>query len=157
MKTAHRACQRGACLVMVNRHTAAMIDGQVIDWTNGRQHRVQSVYLITKKGDAIPFNINGTPAVVNINDGQAVEPKKPAVPTETRKRRGTDRFGSRLGTMSAAINAAMKRGWQSNWDIMVITGADKARVNVHMKWLMERGFVEHSGGYYRLTDNVVTD
>lgn len=38
---------RGYYLVFVKNHVAAMVNGKVLDWTEGRRHRVQEVWKVT--------------------------------------------------------------------------------------------------------------
>lgn len=46
MKTIARAFPRGRHIVQVNGHVAALVDGKVEDWTDGRQYRVHRVLSI---------------------------------------------------------------------------------------------------------------
>jgi len=36
--------QEGSYILYVRGHVAALVDGEVIDWTDGRRHRIQEVY-----------------------------------------------------------------------------------------------------------------
>lgn len=42
-----RALRNGRYVLQVRRHVAAMIDGEVCDWSQGRRHRLQAVYSFT--------------------------------------------------------------------------------------------------------------
>jgi hypothetical protein len=42
-----RALKSGRFVVQVSRHVAAVVDGKVIDWTEGRRHRVEDIYECT--------------------------------------------------------------------------------------------------------------
>lgn len=48
--TASRLGWRGAFVLSFSEHVAAMVDGEVFDWVNGRRHRLQNIYRIVKKG-----------------------------------------------------------------------------------------------------------
>ena len=41
-----RKLQKGKYLVLTRSHALAMIDGEVLDWTKGRRHRVVAIYKI---------------------------------------------------------------------------------------------------------------
>jgi hypothetical protein len=40
---------KGDYICMVRGHVAAVVDGSVIDWTEGRRHRITEVYELTRK------------------------------------------------------------------------------------------------------------
>lgn len=145
MTTAHRACSNGACLVFVRGHVAAMVDGKVLDWTDGRKHRVQEIYKIVDPK-------NPTPAPKTEDYFPTVRPLIPRpAPTPARPRGlGSDRFGSKIGTQSAMINAAMTLELQTIEQIMAKTGLSRGRVKAHMGWLIERHFVTTIGNEYAL-------
>ena len=42
----------GAYAVLVRGHVAGMVDGKVIDWSQGRRHRIKTVYHVTKDANA---------------------------------------------------------------------------------------------------------
>lgn len=44
MKTIGQRYYRGRYLVFVSGHVAAMIDGKIEDWTEGRRHRVTEIW-----------------------------------------------------------------------------------------------------------------
>ncbi len=48
MTTINRLYPKGTYLVFVSGHVAAMIDGEIMDWTAGRRHRVVDLLRITK-------------------------------------------------------------------------------------------------------------
>ena len=50
MITAERdtSLRSGRYCVLVRGHVAAMVDGKVVDWTQGRRHKIQAVYAVTK-------------------------------------------------------------------------------------------------------------
>ena len=52
MKTAERdpRLQSGRFSVLVRGHVAGMIDGNVVDWSQGRQHRIKAIYEWTGQG-----------------------------------------------------------------------------------------------------------
>lgn len=50
VRTAERVLQRGTFLVRVSGHILCIKDGEVQDWTAGRQHRVKAVYRVVKSG-----------------------------------------------------------------------------------------------------------
>ena len=43
-----RFFRRGSYVAQVRGHVAAVVDGQVIDWTAGRRHRIKYIYQCTK-------------------------------------------------------------------------------------------------------------
>lgn len=43
-----RRLARGQFLVFTRSHVAAVVDGDVVDWTDGRRHRITSVYQVNK-------------------------------------------------------------------------------------------------------------
>ena len=47
MKTIGQACRRGFYIVLVNGHVAAVVNGQVEDWTNDRRHHVRAYWKVT--------------------------------------------------------------------------------------------------------------
>lgn len=42
-----RKLAKGKFVLQVRGHVAAMVDGKVIDWTEGRRHRIRAVYAFT--------------------------------------------------------------------------------------------------------------
>lgn len=60
--------RNGRWVLQVSRHVAACVDGKVIDWTQGRRHRLQCAYRFTK--------MEGTPECDIV---------KPAAPKTRRK------------------------------------------------------------------------
>lgn len=48
MTTIGKVCQRGYYIAVVDGHAAAVINGEVCDWTEGRRNRVKRLYRITK-------------------------------------------------------------------------------------------------------------
>lgn len=42
--TRDRRLAKGRFICMVRGHVAAVVDGEVIDWTDGRRHRIKEVY-----------------------------------------------------------------------------------------------------------------
>jgi hypothetical protein len=54
MITAERdpALRAGRYCVLVRGHVAALVDGQIIDWTQGRRHKIQAVYEVTPMATA---------------------------------------------------------------------------------------------------------
>lgn len=50
VRTIGAQLRRGKFLVRVNRHVLAVVDGKVMDWTDGRLHRVKDVYEVVSKG-----------------------------------------------------------------------------------------------------------
>ncbi len=61
-----------------------------------------------------------------------------------------DRFGSREGTGSAKINAAMTAKVQTVAQIAEKTELSIARVRNHMKWLLDRDFISKTDNGYKL-------
>jgi hypothetical protein len=51
MVTAERdpALRNGGFICMVRGHVAAVVDGEVIDWTEGRRHQVKEVYELKRR------------------------------------------------------------------------------------------------------------
>lgn len=136
MRSVHRLCETGRCLVFVHRHVAAMIDGKVQDWTAGRCHRVKSVYVITDP--------NAPVVVVEPVPAPKGEPLPKRAP---RKFTGVDRFGSKKGSQSATINDML--GDYTWWSVEAMAdtlGLSASRVRNHMRWLMDRGYVTRSLG-----------
>lgn len=43
MRTITERCQHGSYLVFMRGHVAAVVNGEVMDWTKGRLHRVTSI------------------------------------------------------------------------------------------------------------------
>lgn len=81
MKTIGRVFPKGRHIVQVNGHVAALVDGEVEDWTKGRQHRVTRVLTVTP-GAAHPY----TPVVhpvraklKNLNPQPVINYKKSVV------------------------------------------------------------------------------
>ena len=54
MITAERdsSISSGNYAVLVQGHVAGLVDGQLIDWSAGRRHRIQAVYAVTKDANA---------------------------------------------------------------------------------------------------------
>lgn len=49
-----RAFRSGRYVCQVRRHVAALVDGKVIDWSQGRRHRLQAVYAFTPIPGFVP-------------------------------------------------------------------------------------------------------
>ena len=49
-----RNLRRGAFMLEVRGHVAGMIDGQIVDWTDGRLHRIKAVWEVTKDAVVAP-------------------------------------------------------------------------------------------------------
>lgn len=49
MKTVGRLARRGYYIVLVRRHVAAVVNGDVEDWSTDHKHRVLKVWKVTKK------------------------------------------------------------------------------------------------------------
>lgn len=47
-KTVAKACQEGYYLCRIKGHIFAVVDGQVMDWTEGRKHRINFIYKVLK-------------------------------------------------------------------------------------------------------------
>lgn len=47
-----RAFRSGSFCVLVRGHVAALVDGNVIDWSQGRRHRIAAVYEVTRNANA---------------------------------------------------------------------------------------------------------
>lgn len=47
-KTIGKMCKDGHYLCRVKGHIFAVVDGQVMDWTEGRRHRIYAVYKVFK-------------------------------------------------------------------------------------------------------------
>lgn len=62
MITAERDPQlsSGSYCVLVRGHVAALVEGKVIDWSQGRRHKIQAVYAVTKN-DNVPTPIPTAP------------------------------------------------------------------------------------------------
>lgn len=138
VKTVGRSYKDGRYLVFVHRHVAAMVDGKIIDWTEGRCHRIKSLYKIV---DANAPVVEPSPV-----------PAPEAEPLPKRMK-GTDRFGSKIGSQSALINATMlDYSWFSVERLADATGLSQSRVRNHINWLMDRGYVSKSLGssFYQL-------
>jgi len=54
MITAERdpALRSGRFAILVRGHVAGMIDGDIVDWSQGRRHRIQAVYEVTGQAAA---------------------------------------------------------------------------------------------------------
>lgn len=87
--------QPGAHLIYMRGHVAAVVAGQVADWTRGRRHRVSSIFRITPPTQP-------TPAVTE-----------------------TDNWGTRLGTKAARINRAITHSPQTMKQLMAAAGVDQ--------------------------------
>lgn len=62
--------RHGRYAVLVRGHVAGMIDGEVVDWSDGRRHRIQAVYECT--GQAIaPVSPNAGPLPKGSSDWQS--------------------------------------------------------------------------------------
>lgn len=46
-KTIGKRLNRGHYMCQVRGHVFAVVDGKVLDWTNGRNHRIERVYKVT--------------------------------------------------------------------------------------------------------------
>ncbi len=42
-----RALKAGKYVLRVRGHVAAMVDGKIVDWTQGRRHRINNIYTFT--------------------------------------------------------------------------------------------------------------
>lgn len=62
---------------------------------------------------------------------------------------GTDRFGNRLGTSAAAINAVITKEPQTAEQLAAKAGVSVARIGTHMPCPIKRGFVVKEGKTYR--------
>lgn len=49
-----RNLRRGAFMLEVRSHVAGMVDGQIVDWSEGRLHRIKAVWEITKDAVVAP-------------------------------------------------------------------------------------------------------
>lgn len=47
-----RKLRNGNFVVLVRGHVAALLDGKVVDWSQGRRHRIKAVYEVTKNAHA---------------------------------------------------------------------------------------------------------
>jgi hypothetical protein len=47
MSTIGKLCKRGYWMALVNGHIAAVVNGQVEDWTEGRRHQVLAVWKVS--------------------------------------------------------------------------------------------------------------
>lgn len=144
MRTVNKLCPTGRCLVFVHRHVAAMVDGKVQDWTAGRCHRVESVYVISDPNAPVVV-VKPTPV-----PAPGAEPLPKRAP---RKFTGVDKFGSKIGSQSAIINALLgDYEWWTVEAIAATVGLSVSRVRNHMRWLMDRGYVSrsYSGTSYQL-------
>jgi len=48
IKTIGRKFPKGTYIILTRTHALAMIDGTIHDWTDGRRHPIETMYLITK-------------------------------------------------------------------------------------------------------------
>ena len=48
VRTLEREIGKRTLLVHTSRHVLAVVDGKVHDWTRGRLHRIQEIYLVEK-------------------------------------------------------------------------------------------------------------
>jgi len=48
-KTIGERLKRGYWLCRVRHHIFAVVNGMVLDWTDGRQHRIERIYRVTKR------------------------------------------------------------------------------------------------------------
>jgi len=55
-----RKLQSGSYAVLVRGHVAAMVDGKVIDWSQGRRHRIAAIYEVTKDAN-VPAPVPAKP------------------------------------------------------------------------------------------------
>lgn len=77
VRTAERVLGAGTFLVRVSGHILCIKDGEVQDWTAGRQHRVKAVYRVSKVGEEAPMI--SEPSVVRVTVNPEVKTGK-AVP-----------------------------------------------------------------------------
>jgi len=54
-----RKLATGRYAVLVRGHVAGMIDGDVVDWSDGRRHRIQAVYEVTGQAQAPMAVVHG--------------------------------------------------------------------------------------------------
>jgi predicted ArsR family transcriptional regulator len=59
-----------------------------------------------------------------------------------------DRFGNRVGTQAAVINAALTSKPQTAAQVAEATGLNAGRIASHFKWLLERGHVVKTDAGY---------
>jgi len=52
-KTVGRLLQEGSYLCRVKGHIFAVIDGRVLDWTDGKRHRINRIYKVEKANQPI--------------------------------------------------------------------------------------------------------
>ena len=82
----------------------------------------------------------------------ATKTTKKTTKANTTKAKATttkDRFGSREGTESATINAAMTARPQTVAAIAEKTGLGTSRVRNHMKWLLDREHITKTDDGYK--------
>jgi hypothetical protein len=78
--TAARVLRRGKYLVRIRRHVLAIVDGQVHDWTDGRQHRVQQVFEIIQPAAVVETPVAlPTPAPIPRPAPKAIVAVRPIV------------------------------------------------------------------------------
>lgn len=65
-----RKLANGRFAVLVRGHVAGMIDGDVVDWSDGRRHRIQAVYEVTGQAVA-PVSPNAGPLPKGSSDWQS--------------------------------------------------------------------------------------
>lgn len=69
VRTIGSQLRRGKFLVRVSRHVLAVVDGKVMDWTEGRLHRVKDVYEVVPAGSPIDV------APVAVKSVNKIEPR----------------------------------------------------------------------------------
>lgn len=91
----------------------------------------------------IPFGAHVTQGVEHMAKKSPAKKstKKPAAKTTSA---GRDKYGSRLGSQTAAINAAMSAKPQTVADIAAATKLPPARIQSHMAWMRTNNFAAKS-------------
>lgn len=76
--------------------------------------------------------------------------KKPSAAAKAKSKQdgARDRFGNRVGTQAAVINAALSSKPQTAAAVAEATGLNAGRISAHFKWLKERGHVVQSDAGY---------
>ena len=80
VRTAARVLRKGKFLIKVRGHLLAIVDGEVMDWTAGRQHRIQQAWRVTTKVQA------AEPVSAPVAPVQPAQPAPMPVPTPKPKR-----------------------------------------------------------------------